>query len=78
MTTMRLVVIGVCVGGMAAVAFHFSATSHPTGWFAYAPLSDSIDLNRRPAWWPTAIVGPVVGGFVGYSVAKIHSVRQRV
>ncbi len=75
---MRLLLVGLFLGGMAAVAYHFIATSQATVWFAYAPLSDSITFNRRPSWWPTAIFGPVVGGFISYSIGTISRLRHRV
>jgi hypothetical protein len=75
---MRLVLLGLLLGGMAAVAYHFTATSPTTGWFAYAPLSESVTFNRRPSWLPTAVVGPVVGGFIAYSIGTMRRLRRRV
>lgn len=78
MTTLRLATLGLLLGGLAAVVYHFMSTSHPTGWFAYAPLSDNIALKMHPSWWPTAIVGPLLGGLVGYLLSRIQRLRHHL
>lgn len=76
MTTSRLATLGCALGIIAAVAYHFAVTTQATGWFAYAPLSESLVRDAHPAWWPSALVGPLVGGLLGLGVGQLQKIQR--
>jgi hypothetical protein len=78
-TTVRRVALGMVLGAIAALTYHFTSTTiHPTGWFAYAPLTGSITFKTHPAWGPTAIVAPALGALIGFGRSQLPRRRHCV
>jgi heme/copper-type cytochrome/quinol oxidase subunit 1 len=76
MALRRLVTLGALLGAVLAVAYHFTVTTQTTGWFAYAPLSESLHRDAHPGWWPSAVIGPLVGALLGYGLGRLQEHRH--
>jgi heme/copper-type cytochrome/quinol oxidase subunit 1 len=76
MAAIRPATLGLVLGAIAAVTYHFTVTAQATGWFAYAPLSESIDHDTHPGWWPTAVIGPLLGALLGFGFGRLQERRR--
>lgn len=66
-------VVGGAVGAVVAVLAHFLTRRPPQGYFAYAPLSESIPLHH-PSFWPVLPIGIASGVVIGLVIGALLSV----